>query len=220
LFVPALCDTACVGLANQYCRRIFNFNHADVIVKRQTLTAFAVLAASVVAPAHAAPVQWTEASGGNGHWYELVTTAAAFSDARTAALASSYLGLSGYLATITSAAEQAFLDASVNSSTAWLGGSDEAAEDVWKWLDGPEAGQDFTYTNWNGGEPNNQGDEDALVGWWIGNTWNDYSSSLTNSYIVEYSAAQVAAVPVPAALPLLATAVGALGLAARRRKKA
>ena len=116
---------------------------------------------------HAAPVQWTVAAGGNGHWYEYVSTGSifvgiGFEAARAAALGSSHLGLQGYLATITSAAEQTFIQSAFPfllgfgaTGNAWLGGSDAVVEGQWRWLDGPEAGQPFAYTNWLLGQPVN-----------------------------------------------------------------
>jgi len=193
-------------------------------MKRETIAVLAAFVSSMAVPSQAAPIQWTVADGGNGHFYELVVPEVSFATARAAALAASHLGQSGYLASITSAAEQAFLNAfvNVNSVEAWLGGSDEETESVWKWLDGPEAGQVFTYTNWNDGEPNNQGGvEHYLQGWFIGGVlWNDFPAFPDDffvlSYIVEYD--EPSAIPVPASLPLLAAAICALGLAARRRK--
>ena len=62
--------------------------------------------------AFAAPVQWSSAVGGNDHWYEFVvpTNQISVVDAEATAESSSHMGLGGYLATITSAAEQAFLN--------------------------------------------------------------------------------------------------------------
>lgn len=175
-----------------------------------------LLAALAAGPAAAAPVQWSV----NGHFYEVVTTNAqsTFAGALAAAAASTHAGLTGYLATITSADEQAFLN-TLNSSTAWLGGSDAGSEGTWTWVTGPEAGEAFAYTNWAGGEPNDYGStgEDALLGWWHGDQWNDiYDGYSSYAYVVEYSPA---AVPVPAAGILLVGALGALG-ALRRRKAA
>lgn len=68
-------------------------------------------------------------------------------------------GLTGYLATVTSAAENTFVTSRAGSSAAWMGGSDEAAtmlagsetnipsvEGEWRWVDGPEAGRVFWVT--------------------------------------------------------------------------
>jgi hypothetical protein len=71
--------------------------------------------------------------------------------------------MGGYLGTITSAAEQSFLQGAFPlAPLMWLGGSDADAEGVWKWAVGPEAGQTFFikgvgtvsgwYSNWYGGE--------------------------------------------------------------------
>ena len=73
---------------------------------------------AISAGADAAPIQWTSGTGGNDHWYDFVLKGglAAWHDARAAALASTNLGMSGYLATVTSAAENGFLTNVVSGS--------------------------------------------------------------------------------------------------------
>jgi hypothetical protein len=100
----------------------------------------------------------------NGHYYEFVYltdpytgTNNYWTTARDAAAALQYNGLYGHLATITSEAENDFVRSTagygiaVDFMGAWLGGNYQG------WLVGPEAGQNFTYSNWGGVEPNNQG---------------------------------------------------------------
>ena len=181
-------------------------------------SATALLAALTSGAAGAAPVQWV----GNGHWYELIIDdlQTTFSGALGAAAARTWMGDDGYLATITSGLEQAFLDAvNPNGYTAWLGGGDRRVEADWRWLNGPEAGEVFTYTNWSAGEPNNCcGGEHGLLGWWSGNQWNDiYDGAGAYAYVVEYGAAP-STVPLPAGLPLLGFGLGAFGLVALRRR--
>ena len=107
---------------------------------------------------------------GNGHYYEYITVPDAgtisWTQARNAAAEKTYFGLKGYLVTVTSADEQAFVSSKLGGATGWLGASDEEDEGVWKWVTGPEATTQFSngatpvndqYTNWNGGEPNNVG---------------------------------------------------------------
>ncbi|KAF2510005.1 T9SS type B sorting domain-containing protein [Flavobacterium zhairuonense] len=118
--------------------------------------------------------------------------------ARDAAAASTYYGLKGYLATILSA-DEAKLIGEQASGTGWIGGSDAESEGVWKWVTGPEAGTLMTYTFWNNGEPNNQGDEDyahiTQPGVGIRGSWNDLSNTGSlipgdnyqpKGYVVEY----------------------------------
>lgn len=183
-------------------------------------TLFACLlagAATIGAATHAAPVQWA----GNGHWYEYVATPLTWLDARADALSRSHLGMAGYLATITSAAEDAFAYSLLPSATsAWLGGTDGyglSTEGNWIWADGPEAGQALTYTNWAPGEPNNLNIEDGLSARSTGQ-WNDYLNNRPLGYIVEYSAP--APVPLPAGLPLVLTGLGALAMLRRRKDRA
>jgi len=100
----------------------------------------------------------------NGHSYEFVQVADPYTGsnntwetARDASAASSYLGVNGHLATVTSQAENDFLLSLVpstftNFAGAWLGGTFPEG-----WLVGAEAGQAFSYTNFGGSEPNNNG---------------------------------------------------------------
>ncbi len=194
------------------------------------------VAAALAAPALAVPVQWTVASGGNGHFYELVLTTGTWPTARTAASAANHLGQQGYLVTITSAAENQFLltsfDALTNSFV-WIGATDQATEGVWLWIDGPEAGVQFSqvgvatapfnFENWGPVEPNNAGNEDVAAlnlgglsaGGTLNGQWGD--TGIQNSfagYIVEYGVS----VPEPFVASLLAC-VGFALLGARHRRR-
>jgi Ca2+-binding RTX toxin-like protein len=134
-------------------------------------------------------------------FYFLQTTGAAYATARTTALATTINGVGGHLANITSAAENTFIDNLIVADT-WIGGTDAGTEGVWIWQDGPEAGQQFwagdssgsavggAYENWNGGEPNNSGNEDAAEINTSGG-WNDQGAGASNDYIIEWSASEV-----------------------------
>lgn len=183
----------------------------------------AIGACTIAAPAAAAPVLWSD----NGHYYEFVQGSADWATARAAALASTHLGQQGYLVTITSAEENAFI-AALTNALAWTGGNDIATEGTWVWADGPEANAVFWtggpagsgpgYSNWLGGEPNEfTPGEDALHLNFGGNNggWNDYFTSSTHGYIVEYSGV----VPEPATWALFILGFGAVGGALRRSRK-
>ncbi len=177
----------------------------------------------------AAPVQWTSAAGGNDHWYEIVrdTTSPYLSwdEARVAAEGSSYLGMTGHLATLTSAAENAFVAnpgflgssyGGIYGDLVWIGGHETAGG--WNWV----TGEAWSWTNWKPGQPSNGPGEDylqLLITNFDMGQWNDRTlaggsgSGYYTAYIIEYEASPV---PVPAALWLMGS--GLLGLAALRRR--
>jgi PEP-CTERM motif/Lectin C-type domain len=186
-----------------------------------------VLLVGVARPAAAVPILWDTAVGGNGHYYEYISTPVTWDAAAAAAASSVHLGLvSGYLATITSAAEQAFILANVTNQVAWLGGNDRGAEGVWRWVTGPEAGSIFfgpgapvgAFVFWAPGEPNNccGGEDDLVFGWGAGGSWNDIGlpafPTYITGYVVEYNA-----VPEPATLLLVGGGLLAVGRRFSRR---
>ena len=125
-----------------------------------------------------------------GHYYQYVPTGMNWHDAKAAADLMTYPGVAGngYLATITSAEENAFISQKLGSD-AWIGGSDEAAEGTWRWLEGPEAGHLMSEysTSWASGEPNNwSGDEDYTEIYVADGTWNDLQGAQNYGYVVEY----------------------------------
>ena len=81
------------------------------------------------------------------HYYEFVSTEGfiSWADARAAAAERG-----GYLATITSEAEQSCLT-DLQGGCGWLGGNDVDAEGAWEW----NTGEDWAFENWAPGEPNN-----------------------------------------------------------------
>jgi hypothetical protein len=183
----------------------------------------------MIGSAAAAPVRWAT----NGHSYEWIISNDSWELALANAALLAPVGSKGtpYLATITSAAENAFAASIMPvGSRGWLAGSDAAEEGIWQWVAGPEAGQTFYvadvgttgYANWNPGEPNNQNDEDFLEILSYSREpfqWNDIGpfAGVHNGYLVEWGAG---AVPEPASWAMLVTGFGLAGAAARYRRRA
>ena len=118
----------------------------------------------------------------NGHYYCL-SNASGWQNAETEAQS-----FGGDLVTINDENEQNWLTqtfgVSANSSTLWIGYTDQDAENDFKWISGDSS----TYTNWHYGEPNNWGWENYAHMYSDG-TWNDlYSDSDSGGYgIIELS---------------------------------
>ena len=139
-------------------------------------------------------------NGVNGHFYRPISTGAFYTVARAAALATTFKGQTGYLVTITSADEDAFIYNNVPQSNIWFALTDEVSEARWTIYAGPENGTLIKinngqtngnipgqYNNWAGGEPNNSGNEDYAVTKWGGGTqWNDLPNNFSCAYVIEY----------------------------------
>lgn len=139
-------------------------------------------------PAQAAPIQF------GSNYYDFISVAPSsgygisWSDAAAQAAASTFGGVSGHLATVTSAAENNFLSstfalAATRIQGAWLGGQVDSSG-VGSWAAGPEAGQVYSYfqvaapgayANWGGIEPNNATSHVYMN---IGATYTDPNGSI------------------------------------------
>jgi hypothetical protein len=139
-------------------------------------------------------------NGVNGHFYRPITTGATYTNARAASLLTTFKGQTGYLVTITSADEDAFIFNNVPQSNIWFALTDEVEEARWTIDAGPEKGTLIKinngqtngnipgqYNNWAGGEPNNSGNEDyAVTKWGGGSQWNDLPNHFSCAYVIEY----------------------------------
>jgi hypothetical protein len=202
-------------------------------IRTKAFLAGAITLLVVHCTARATPTQWT-GPGSNGHFYEIArsngTNAPVYGGLSWTEAQSLAASAGGYLATITSAGENTFVAGLLESSTAdraWLGGTDSATEGTFKWAGGPEAGNNFTFTSWFPGEPNNntstygasggppnpEGEDFAeMYSSRINSAsgkWNDGTPGI--GYVVEYDA------PEPTSL---VGAVALLGILSRRFRSA
>lgn len=152
-----------------------------------------------------------------GDYFEFIEAHLDWFAAENAAARSSLFGMSGYLASIhpsgeaeLSAASANAIAASIITKNAWLGGSDEEKEGVWRWMTGPRTGMEFwhggasgdtpagAYSNWYETEPNNDHSPDGEnhmemdhhtdSGRTVEGEWNDreYDNSGVGGYIIRY----------------------------------
>jgi hypothetical protein len=124
------------------------------------------------------PIQWKVEEGGNGHYYELVTTPALnWYEAKGYAEA-----LGGYLVTITSEEENIWVYDKMGSNSIWLGGIDKEGNGIWTWI----TNEIWSYTSWNTDEPNSLGIENFLEYTGIPYKWNNHIPLISKRFIIEY----------------------------------
>lgn len=162
-----------------------------------------------VDPTFVAPPSFSHVPGSptlnpaNGHYYQLVESNLTWTAAKAAAEAMTFGGAQGHLATITSQSENDFVKSLVNHSTldwVWIGGlqpagcSAPSAAAGWEWV----TGEAWSYTNWKGGEPNDDGGcEYHLMihgassaiqhGYWNDLRVSGFWGTTLNPYVVEFT---------------------------------
>jgi len=149
---------------------------------------------------------------GTGHFYKYVAAPAIRWDtARDVAAQRRYFGLVGYLATVTSAGENQFIQSKLRGN-GWMGASAGNVFTVprtWSWVTGPEAGTPFftqtgmvgqvpsgggtpiggQYNNWRSGEPNTYSNNENYAHFYSNDgTWNDFAinTASISGYVVEF----------------------------------
>ena len=100
----------------------------------------------------------------------------------------------GHLVTIESKAENDFVQsmAAKHEANCWLGSTDFAGEGNWYWI----TGEEFNYTNWYDGEPNNDGGKEHYMAMYTSSGhWNDFTifgeSHKNTGFICEYGTSTV-----------------------------
>jgi hypothetical protein len=149
---------------------------------------------------HGELMYWPMSQGGNGHYYEAVTSTGInwYQAGATAT------NKGGYLAAITSPAENDFIFSFISTNSSlwmrrptgntwgpWIGGFQPAGSPEpsggWTWV----TGETFGYANWNTGEPSNTGNENCLEFWGeqaaVGDVWNDKDGTAAlYGFVIEY----------------------------------
>ena len=177
---------------------MININNALASLKVNTGSVVGNVQLSVAATVN--PVGYFY-NGVNGHFYRPISNGTTYTGARAASLLTTFKGQTGYLVTITSASENAFIYANVPQANVWFAATDEVIDGKWVIDAGPEKGTVMktqngqtngnitgVYNNWAGGEPNgyNHSEDYAVTNWGGASTWNDLSNNWSNPYIIEY----------------------------------
>jgi hypothetical protein len=147
----------------------------------------------------AAPIQWTVASGGNGHYYERIDqTNLTFEQAEADASALTFNSQPGHLVILDTSdysAERDFVFQNVyspavtSSEVYWLGAFLPAGNSTWSWVDGSTVPSSIS-NGWDVDHNEGPGDEGGCFFNTSSNTVWDYiasnSSHFVGGYLVEF----------------------------------
>lgn len=146
-------------------------------------------------------VTWPESEGGNGHTYAVIGLTLNWTEANAFALTLEHESMPGYLATITTPEENAFIVDHILTginyqpwpslqNLFYTGGVDEGCN--WTW----QNGESFCFMNWSPTEPDNAGIETVTGIWGFGETdprrpaggWNNtLPDDSINQFAVQWS---------------------------------
>jgi hypothetical protein len=168
-----------------------------------TISSCLLTGIGLAATLNASQFFWDPVSGGNGHYYEPVPYSAGLSW-NEAKLEAESRG--GYLATITSDAENQFVFSLINSPEYWafrydyntssgplIGGFQLNKHNEPSGNFGWVTGESFSFVSFAVGQPDNLSNDEEYVGYFTFSagtpsaTWNDFNQWYTSSYIIEYN---------------------------------
>ena len=96
------------------------------------------------------------------------------------------------LASVHSAAQNALLVTAAAGNTVWIGGTDAASEGTWLWS---PSNTPLSYTNWDSGQPGNQG-EDCTQAYSANNgVWHDYPCAWKEKYVCQQPSLPLPSLP-------------------------
>ncbi len=124
--------------------------------------------------------------GFNGRFYDVLTGATSYDNAISRAAATTYNGMTGYLATINSVEEYAFIHWRMRAGSVWLSGTDTNSEGTWKYSSSSLSGSNVAYLLWATGEPNGGGTENCLQHGVTGLNDVPCSSNGIPNFVVEF----------------------------------
>ena len=88
--------------------------------------------------------------------------------------------MGGHLATITSKKENDFIKTLLGENFYYIGANDRQTEGQWKWV----TDEEFSYTNWEEGQPDNAFNNEHFLMIYPDGTWNDLTSKYPNTGFV------------------------------------
>ena len=138
-------------------------------------------------------------SSETGNFYQFVTASANYTTAAATAAAATLEGISGHLVTITTVAENTFIENLTGTNFAWMDGTDSVTEGTFVWTAGPDAGTQFwndigNYTNFYQGSPttnSNANDNVIFLGTTYSGTWYAYTGTYATNYLIEWEGSDV-----------------------------
>jgi hypothetical protein len=175
--------------------------------------------ALAVTSVHASPVQWTVENGGNGHWYDVVDPGVvdgvtwdwSYADA---------VQKGGYLATLTSQNEYAFVNGVISNygltwGILWIGASEQYDAVTWVNGEGPVDVKGWWPSPWKTLQPLVGNYGVVITGSGYDSVWDTRSSDqVQGQYVLEYDA-----VPEPSTYVLLVLSLGVVGYVRKRMQQ-